>query len=83
VSKEPTFEEMVMEHLDGLVKSFLDNMKIQLEGSNFGAHEPNDQQFIVWFQNMMRMDPLWAQALWFVEGGRDELYRYSRLMGVG
>ena len=75
------FEQRVLESIDEIAKSYLDGLETQLKGSNFGAHEMNDQQFYVWFNQMLRTDPDWARALVFVEGGMDELHRYAKLAG--
>lgn len=75
------FEERVMEEIDGIAASFLAGMEVQLKGSNFGAHELSDEQFVMWFNEMMRADPNWARALVFVQGGPEELHRYAKIVG--
>lgn len=75
------FEQRVMEEIDGRATSYLAGLEIQLKGSNFGAHELNDQQFVLWFNEMMRTDPNWARALVFVQGGPEELQRYAKIVG--
>lgn len=81
MSEPLPYEQRVMAEVDALAESFLAQIKPQLEDQTWGSHSLNDQEFMTWFQGMMRVDPFWAQALWFVQGGRDELHRYSRMMG--
>lgn len=66
-----TFEEQVMRHAGEIVETYMESMKAQLKGSNFGAHELNDQQFMVWFQQMAQgiyqpapvVDPMTGQPV--------------------
>ena len=74
------FEQRVMEEIDGIAASFLTGIEVQLKGSNFGAHELTDDQFVIWFNEMMRSDPNWARALVFVQGGPEELHRYAKIV---
>lgn len=74
------FEQRVMEEIDGFAASFLADIEVQLDGSNFGAHELTDEQFVLWFNEKMRADPNWARALVFVQGGPEELHRYAQIV---
>lgn len=64
-----------------------------IKDANLGQGEPNDQQFMVWFQTMAASDPDWVRMLQCrkladptkpaVDGADEVLARYQRLTTKG
>lgn len=45
-----------------------------------GARRPDDLEFVMWFEQQRMANPNWLNALPFVDGGREELQRYKRIV---
>lgn len=47
-------------------------------GTPYGHGELTDLEYVAWFEKKMSVNPNWAPALSFVDGGPHELRRYMQ-----
>jgi hypothetical protein len=71
----------VMDRVALMVEPFVKEMRERLKEEQFGHHEPDDEQFRLWFEMMAQASPNWAAALPLVEGGMDVIKRYEKVAG--
>lgn len=76
------FVKTLLEDVAEQAKAFRESFREQY-GLPYGAGEPDDATFVAWFNAMMARDPNWIEALPYVDGGREELMRYRRIMVKG
>lgn len=50
------------------------------EPYEFESARPDDAQFVAWFEQQRLANPNWLEALPYVDGGREELSRYKRIV---
>ena len=71
-----------LQRIDEYVQMTRGAIDTATEGNPLGAKQATDAEFVAFFEEMARKDPLWPIALMFVEGGKAEITRYERLRGL-
>ena len=79
---------MNTERLEALIQRVIEKRKAEAEalseaikGAPMRHKEPNDEEFVVWFDQMAIANPNWVPALEYCRGGPEMVKRYINLAG--
>lgn len=74
------WEQQVLDEVMALDKQWREGQREQNAGAPLGmTQKVSDAEFYAFCVSKIRVQPLWAMALAFVDGGEDYLKRFTRI----